>query len=323
MRLVSCIYLEVFVLLCFLCPSSYSGGYQEVSLNVGKYRALADVYTEAADRIDGSKGSEPVFRHVDKKEHYCSILADLLLSSETVSEEYKLHDPGLDSTETLELRLFAQSLRNYIDIATSLMRETDFSLRYMWNVNCWSQFNLTKFFSDDQYQHYVVSTTPDRKKLRILGHIKTGLYGVVARRLRIHSSIESVELISFGGSVYEAIKIGELIRKRKLNTVLTSNCFSACTLIFLAGAERLVPAPYYSLGFHRVTSRDWPVPANDEVYSTIKDYADRMAGNGNEIVQAHLSGEEFDYFMFDRRQLCAHRVASYVEGVCSTDAHSD
>lgn len=310
------VYAALITIFCAAGEGAFAGGYEAVGQNIVRYRSLAEEYIRAADRIDGGPGTSKIFPHVDKREHLCSILAELLHIPETVPEEYKLSDPGLLSTETMELRLYAQSLRNYADQAVSLMRQGEFSLRYLWNLNCWSRYDLRKAFSDDLYQDFEVSTTPDRKTLRILGHIRTGLYGVVARRLRLHRSIENVELGSFGGSVYEAIKIGELVRKRGLNTVLSNNCFSACSLVFLGGVERRVPAPHYSLGFHRVTSRGWPLPASDEVYGRVKEYAERMAGNGDEIVRANLAGDGADYFMFDRIQLCATNIATRVEGVC-------
>lgn len=304
------------MVVCAAIEHAYAGGYETVRENIARSQNLAQRYLQAADRIDGGLGAGQVFRHADKREHYCSILADLLQVPETVPEEYMLEDPGLLSNEPYQLRLYAQSLQNYAELAVSLKRQSDFSLRYLWNLNCWSRFELRKHFTDDRYQDYVVSTTPDRKTLRIVGDIQSGLFGVVARRLVIHRSIQNVELGSFGGSVYEAIKIGELIRQKGLNTVLSNNCFSACTLIFLGGVERHIPAPYYSLGFHRVTSRGWPVPNNDEVYDRIRTYAELMVGNGDDIVEANLGGDGFDYFMFDRKSLCDKFIATSVESVC-------
>jgi hypothetical protein len=296
---------------------AYAGGYETVRENIARAQNLAQRYLQAADRIDGGLRAGQVFRHADKREHYCSILADLLQVPETVPEEYMLEDPGLLSNEPYQLRLYAQSLRNYVDLANSLNRQSDFSLRYLWNLNCWSRFELRKHFTDDRYHDYVVSTTPDRKTLRIVGDIRSGLFGVVARRLTVHRSIQNVELGSFGGNVYEAIKIGELIRQKGLNTVLSNNCFSACTLMFLGGVERRIPAPYYSLGFHRVTSRGLPLPAFDDVYTTIKDYADEMAAVGDDVVRANLAGDGINYFMYSRQELCERNIATWVESVCA------
>lgn len=316
MRFAVLIHSVFLMVVCAAIEHAYAGGYETVRENIARSQNLAQRYLQAADRIDGGLGAGQVFRHADKREHYCSILADLLQVPETVPEEYMLEDPGLLSNEPYQLRLYAQSLRNYVDLATSLNRQSDFSLRYLWNLNCWSRFELRKHFTDDRYQDYVVSTTPDRKTLRIVGDIRSGLFGVVARRLTVHRSIQNVELGSFGGNVYEAIKIGELIRQKGLNTVLSNNCFSACTLIFLGGVERHVPAPYHSLGFHRVTSMGQPLPESDVVYDAIREYAQQMMGNGDEIVRANLAGDGSDYFMYGRMEICVENLATRIEGVC-------
>lgn len=316
MRFAVLIHTVFLMVVCAATEHAYAGGYETVRENIARSQNLAQRYLQAANRIDGGRGAGQVFRHADKREHYCSILADLLQVPETVPEEYMLEDPGLLSNEPYQLRLYAQSLQNYAELAFSLMPQGDFSLRYLWNLNCWSRFELSRHFTDDRYQDYVVSTTPDRKTLRIVGDIRSGLFGVIARRLTVHRSIQNVELGSFGGNVYEAIQIGELIRKKGLNTVLSNNCFSACTLIFLGGVERQIPAPYYSLGFHRVTSRGWPVPENDEVYEKIKSYAQRMMGDGDAIIRANLTGNGFDYFMYARAELCSLSIATRVDGLC-------
>ena len=320
MRFAVLIHSVLLMVVCAAMEDAHASGYEAVRENITRSQNLAQRYLQAADRIDGGLGAGKVFRHADKREHYCSILADLLQVPETVPEEYMLEDPGLLSNEPYQLRLYGQSLQNYAELAFSLIPQGDFSLRYLWNLNCWSRFELSRHFTDDRYQDYVVSTTPDRKTLRIVGDIRSGLFGAIARRITVHSSIQNVELGSFGGNVYEAIKIGELIRKKGLNTVLSNNCFSACTLIFLGGVERQIPAPHYSLGFHRVTSRGWPVPENDEVYDAIREYAERMVGNGDAIVRANLTGDGFDYFMFDRQALCTNGIATLVERHCRLES---
>lgn len=62
-------------------------------------------------------------------------------------------------------------------------------------------------------------------------------------------SLDTVYLNSVGGVIEEAITIGEHIRKKRLNTVINGECSSACTLIFLFGKTRIMPAGT-TLGFH-------------------------------------------------------------------------
>ena len=59
-----------------------------------------------------------------------------------------------------------------------------------------------------------------------------------------------VQLDSPGGDVLEAMKIGSLVRKLKLTTmVIHGQCSSACVFILVAGAERLAPSGV--IGIHR------------------------------------------------------------------------
>ncbi|WP_164157565.1 COG3904 family protein [Sandarakinorhabdus rubra] len=65
------------------------------------------------------------------------------------------------------------------------------------------------------------------------------------------SGADAVILDSPGGSVNSALEIGRLIRSRGMKTVITRNnyCASACALIWVAGARRIL-APGARVGFH-------------------------------------------------------------------------
>ena len=61
------------------------------------------------------------------------------------------------------------------------------------------------------------------------------MWRAVQRTLIEHPGIALVEVNSPGGQVSPAIAIADLIRKRGLDTLAEGRCYSACTLIFLAG----------------------------------------------------------------------------------------
>ena len=72
------------------------------------------------------------------------------------------------------------------------------------------------------------------------------------------SKVDTVILDSPGGSVNSALEIGRLIRARGMSTVITRNsyCVSACGLIWVAGARRIL-TPGARVGFHATyTTRD-------------------------------------------------------------------
>jgi hypothetical protein len=62
--------------------------------------------------------------------------------------------------------------------------------------------------------------------------------------------LQVVYLNSIGGRIYEAQRIANMIKTKGLDTYVTRQCVSACTIVFLAGRNRLM-APTAKLGFHQ------------------------------------------------------------------------
>jgi len=60
----------------------------------------------------------------------------------------------------------------------------------------------------------------------------------------------TVYLFSPGGSVTEALAIGRLIRKLKLNVTVWGECFSSCVFILAAGSDKTVDSAA-KIGIHR------------------------------------------------------------------------
>jgi len=79
--------------------------------------------------------------------------------------------------------------------------------------------------------------------LSIKGEIKRGDYMRMVRVIKVSGSMpKKVYLNSIGGDVFEAMKMGELLRKGLATTVLRprQECLSSCFLIFVAGVNRIV-----------------------------------------------------------------------------------
>ena len=77
----------------------------------------------------------------------------------------------------------------------------------------------------------------------MLGDITAGFAEGLARALAENAKIETVALGSAGGSLVDALKAGRMIRALGLNTTLWSNCYSACTIVFLGGERRRFGRP--------------------------------------------------------------------------------
>ena len=92
--------------------------------------------------------------------------------------------------------------------------------------------------------------------------------------LNANAGITTVVLAnSPGGLGWANDRISEIIEQRKLDTVVTGSCASACAMMFLAGASRsfgdFVPLPETSLGFHASYRADGSL-ANDERLADLK-----------------------------------------------------
>ena len=88
--------------------------------------------------------------------------------------------------------------------------------------------------------------------LLLNGEITDGLVYNFRKALREHD-ITIIFLSSPGGNVYEALELSAVIADRQLSTVIppNSDCASACSFLFVAGAKRQA---YGRLGVHQFSS---------------------------------------------------------------------
>jgi hypothetical protein len=91
----------------------------------------------------------------------------------------------------------------------------------------------------------------DDTTLKIEGPI-TEETGETFRAIVSDNNVRTVDLSSLGGLVYVALEIAELIHEAGINTWVRPNseCYSACSLIFLAGERRLADG---RLGVHQIS----------------------------------------------------------------------
>lgn len=282
------------------------------------YPELSDQYLKAAAKAVTQVQDVGKYRYVDIKEHRCAALAELLGVGGIYLEDTVQPDPGLESRDAHALILYGMSLRNYISSATELMSETNFSHMYKWNLNCSGLYDSSKWFDTDEDGPYEVSVAEDGASIILVGDIVSGMYGRVEALLNTHSAIRSVQLASRGGALSEAMKIGRLIRSRALRTVATDACESSCTLVMIAGAERVIAPPFYSLGFHRITQFDKVVPDDHPDYDAVRKYAADMIGSGDEFVAAWKSGAGASFYRPSLRKLCEMKVATTIQGICGS-----
>ena len=100
-----------------------------------------------------------------------------------------------------------------------------------------------------------LATSANGSNLLIDGPIDWELFSAVKATLQQRNTIETVVLNSSGGRVFTARAMALIIEEHQLDTHVDRLCYSACTLVFLAGRQRTV-SPNGELGFHRYSLQE-------------------------------------------------------------------
>jgi hypothetical protein len=104
-------------------------------------------------------------------------------------------------------------------------------------------------------EQVTLRVSEDGSTLEYAGPIVFGVKRRVGAVLAEHPHVTTLRLTSPGGRVVEARDLSVLIAERGITTVAAGNCASACTVVFMAGRDRVL-APNGLLGFHRYRSPD-------------------------------------------------------------------
>ncbi|GKX32508.1 MAG: hypothetical protein MnENMB40S_01260 [Rhizobiaceae bacterium MnEN-MB40S] len=97
---------------------------------------------------------------------------------------------------------------------------------------------------------YDLSLSDDGRVLTLDGDVALGSTKIIRTLLSENSSVKALALNSKGGNIYEARGIARLVSEGHLDTRIDGECSSACTIIFISGANRTMGADA-KLGFHQ------------------------------------------------------------------------
>ncbi len=106
------------------------------------------------------------------------------------------------------------------------------------------------FLNDPKLENYSIRVMRDGTEVEIAGGFKFGLTDDFTKVLDASKQIRTVHLSSPGGRGLEGERMFRLIWERGLDTYVSSECSSACTLAFAGGRERFLRQGAI-LGFHR------------------------------------------------------------------------
>jgi hypothetical protein len=102
---------------------------------------------------------------------------------------------------------------------------------------------------------YYIGVSERADDLRLSGEVTYGLADRLTRELDAHPDIIRVQLESGGGDISEAQRVAKIISEHQLDTVVSGDCASACTVMFVAGKHRSMGKDAH-LGFHAAKSED-------------------------------------------------------------------
>jgi hypothetical protein len=113
-------------------------------------------------------------------------------------------------------------------------------------------------------------------EVELSGPIVFGVTHRMRALLEEHPEITTLSLSSPGGRVVEARKLRDVLRAHGITTVVNGNCASACTIVFMAGRERLLVRGS-TVGFHRYRS---PGLDDAEIEASMRIDRRELAGQG-------------------------------------------
>jgi hypothetical protein len=118
-------------------------------------------------------------------------------------------------------------------------------------------FGLSAAFGGVATPRHILVLLAGGSAISLTGGIDLGTDIDLERLLKASPDVRTLEVANLGGSVGEAMKIRDLIRRRRLATYTDGLCASACTVVFMGGAPRLL-GPHGRLGFHRYVAAGMP-----------------------------------------------------------------
>ncbi len=122
---------------------------------------------------------------------------------------------------------------------------------------------LSFLWERERAAKYALTLSDDEAFLLLNGSFELGITKNLAAFLKRHPNVTGIVLASPGGNTYEGRGVAKIIRDHRLNSYVFADCFSACTLAFIAG-ERRIMGPNGKLGFHQYgLDADYQVPFVD------------------------------------------------------------
>lgn len=284
---------------------------------IDRVEESAQQYSDYAFNILGSRWVGPANNSIKFNSHRCAILGRMLGQSEAIKHIENFDYPPLDrSSDAFDLLVFSLTLENWVAAARASLEMNRDERVNTWNLECVGALGIPKdvFLQSDQPN--ATFEVKDRT-LVVYGDIEVGFFERFRSQLDAATGIQEVSLGSGGGSVRDALLAGYETRRRGLSTTLYGNCFSACPLVFMGGAERILWASPHRLGFHQIHNGEGsPISADDPIYDLTAQYMVSMGVDPQVVIPWMLSARPSEMFEPDVADLCSPGVSTFVQRVC-------
>ncbi|CTQ47355.1 hypothetical protein [Roseibium aggregatum] len=307
------LFLVSFLSLIVLSPAKADMSWQQA---IEAVQAKSDRYYKKGHAM-GETWLGTAYNEIGAKEHTCSILGRML---DKKQESEHLDVPTVAEPKTgRDYLMEGQSLSNWAVAAEYLVSLSKAQRIRTWNADCAGRMGIpasARIEDNGKTEFYDVR----RNVLHVLGPVTKGYSNRLKAALDANPKVDTVALGSDGGNVIEALKAGQEIRRRGLETTLWNGCYSACPLVFLGGTRRVMWSPYEDLGFHKIyEGENSAIPLDDKLYALVYAYIKAMGADPEAVLAFMWSAEPKEMFVAKHDQLCASAVTTWIQRSCSAE----
>lgn len=147
-------------------------------------------------------------------------------------------------------------------------------------------------------------------ELELFGGIEVGSEKQLEAQLEAHPNVKLLHLHSIGGRMLGAIRMAAIVKQRKLDTYVKERCASACTVVYLAGENRLI-GENGELAFHAAGMGGTSMHNNETLGSSLKtEYIN--AGVPNWFLKKVLATPNDDLWIPDHNKLRKAKIITQV-----------
>ncbi len=176
------------------------------------------------------------------------------------------------------------------------------------------KYSLSTLWERERTAKYALTLAEKGDYLYLKDIFELGVTKALKKLLQENSHVKGIVLASPGGNTFAGRGVARVIRDHGLNSYVFADCFSACTLAFIAGVKRTL-GPNGRLGFHRYgLDADYQVPFVDieEEQSTDREFF-KLQNIKNAFLKKVFATSHSELWIPDRQELLEAGVVHKVD----------